>query len=149
MPIAWADKPGLQAHLNDAGYYTIRRDGVFNAVRTSDNATGPDIDTAVQALIDSYDPVDFVKSEKREEIKAEGLSRITSIFPALSDLDELKLEQDRWLSIAPAARQPTTDYQKAIDIYVAARNAIRSIDSETDWTVVNAYDVVTGPSWPV
>jgi hypothetical protein len=149
MPITWSNKPGLQSHLNENGYYTIRRDGVFNAVRTSDNATGPDIDTAVQALIDGYDPIDFAKTEKRDEIKAEGLSRITDVFPAINDLDELKLEQERWLSIAPAARQPTTDYQKAINIYVAARNAITSINTESDWTVVNAYDVVTGPSWPV
>lgn len=149
MPISWANKPGLQAHLNENGYYTIRRDGVFNAFRASDNATGPDIDTAVQALIDGYDPIDFVKAEKGDEIKREALARVNSIFPSISSLDELKLEQERWLSLAPVGIQPTPDYQKAIDIYVAAINAVAQNAAETDWLIVSAYDVNAGPSWPI
>jgi hypothetical protein len=139
--------PGLAEHLEQNGYRVIKRDGVFVGYDSNGNSSEL-IDSAINSLIDGYDPIDFVKAEKGDEIKSEGLARISAVFPAINDLDELKLEQERWLSIAPAARQPTTDYQQAIDIYVAARNAITSINSETDWTVVNAYDVVTGPSWP-
>lgn len=139
--------PGLAENLEQSGYRVIKRDGVFVGY-DSDGNSSELIDSAINVLIAGYDPIDFVKAEKSDAIKAEGLSRISAVFPALNDLDELKLEQERWLSIAPAARQPTTDYQQAIDIYVAARNAITSINSETDWAVVNAYDVVTGPAWP-
>jgi len=140
--------PGLAEHLEQNGYRVIKRDGVFVGYDSNGNSSEL-IDSAINSLIDGYDPIEFAKAEKRDAIKVEGLSRISAVFPAINDLDELKLEQERWLSIAPAARQPTSDYQKAINIYVAARNAITSINSETDWTVVNAYDVVTGPSWPV
>ena len=149
MSIVWTSKPGLQAYLNENGYYTVRQDGVFNSFRIADNASGPDIDTAVQALIDGYDPIDFVKTEKGDEIKQEALARVNSIFPSISSLDELKLEQERWLSLAPVGIQPTPDYQKAIDIYVAAINAVAENEAETDWLIVSAYDVNTGPSWPI
>ena len=140
--------PGLAENLKQNGYQVIKRDGVFVGY-DSDGNSSEIIDSAINALIAGYAPLETARSLKVAEIKSEGLSRISAVFPALSDLDELKLEQERWLSIAPAARQATTDYQQAIDIYVAARNAITSINSETDWTVVNAYDVLTGPSWPI
>lgn len=139
--------PGLAEHLEQNGYRVIKRDGVFVGYDSNGNLSEL-IDSAINSLIANYDPLHFAKAEKRDAIKVEGLSRISAVFPAINDLDELKLEQERWLSIAPAARQPTTDYQQAIDIYVAARNAITSINSETDLSVVIAYDVVTGPSWP-
>jgi hypothetical protein len=140
--------PGLAEHLEQNGYRVIKRDGVFVGYDSDGNSSDL-IDSAINALISAYDPIDFVKVEKGDEIKQEALARVNSIFPSISSLDELKLEQERWLSLAPVGIQPTPDYQKAIDIYVAAINAVAQNAAETDWLIVSAYDVNTGPSWPL
>ena len=83
-----------------------------------------------------------------ETIKAEGEKRLQAIFPALNDLDEIKLVSEQWKSIATAARQPTPDFQKAIDTYQAAKAAIQTAKGFTTQAEVDAYDVVTDPGWP-
>lgn len=62
--------------------------------------------------------------QRRKEIKDAGLALINVIFPALKDIDEIKFQAEFWLSIAPAARQATDDFQYAIDIYTIVKQSI-------------------------
>ena len=105
-------------------------------------------DVAVQAIIDAYDAIPQAQDDKIEELKAEGLRRIQLIFPSISDFDELDFATEQYLSVAPAARQPTTGFQSAIDIRQAAKNAIVFIKSLTILTEIENYDVVNIPAWP-
>jgi hypothetical protein len=91
---------------------------------------------------------DRLRNEKIQELKEEGLSRIKAIMPAISDFDTLELVREMWLSIAPAARSATADFQSIIDIYQAARDGVVFLNGATDGEV-SSYDVITSPSWPV
>jgi len=70
----------------------------------------------------------IIETEVRRvaEIKIAGLALINAIFPAIKDLDEIKFQAEFWLSIAPASRQATADFQSVIDIYAIAKQAIIS-----------------------
>ena len=89
-----------------------------------------------------------VKQEKRDELRQEALRLINVVFPAINDMDELALVREQWLSIAPAARQATVDFQKMLDTFIAARNAITTINGLATPVAVNNYDVVNDPTWP-
>jgi len=82
------------------------------------------------------------------QIKAEGLSRVNALFPAITDLDQIDFFGEFWLSIAPAARQPTVDFQKIIDIRAAAKAAIVNVKTFTTQAQIDAYDPTTDPGWP-
>ena len=119
----------------------VHRDNVAEAI-------DPAEETAIQAIIDSYDPLPYAKREKIKELKAEGLSRIQVIFPSIGNFDDLDLVREQWLSIAPAARQATTDFQTMIDTAQAGKAARVEINALTTIAEVEAYDVVNTPSWP-
>ena len=129
---------GLHELIGEAGFSFSQVDGVWVS---SD-------DTAVQLIIDSYDPLEDYKTTKKDEVKAEGLNRINIQFPAIQSVDEIKFYAEFWQSIAPAARQATTDFQKVIDIYTAAIAAISTINSYTLESEVNNYDPLIDPIWP-
>lgn len=114
-------------------------------VHTDDAGVG----AVVQAHIVGGYLLKKAKRLKREELKAKALSQIQLVFPAINDIDELKLVREQWLSTAPAARQATTDFQQMIDIYQAAVKAISSINALNTTTEIEAYDVVNDPAWPV
>lgn len=88
------------------------------------------------------------KQAKLAELKQEGLSRIQAVLPGISNWDVLELERERWLSIAPASRNPTAAYQSVIDIYQAGRTAAIAINALANTAAVNAYDVNASPAWP-
>ena len=136
--INYIEKPGLCDAITAAGFNLVDADGVF----VSEN------DVAVQAIIDSYDPLPYAKKEKINELKTEGLSRINVVFPAVTDFDELDLIREQWLSIAPAARQPTADFQTMIDIVQAGKIARQAINAMTIVAEIQAYDVAIDPVWP-
>jgi hypothetical protein len=69
-------------------------------------------------------------------------------MPAINNFDTLELVREMWLSVAPAARSATTDFQMIIDIYQEARAGVVFLNSASDGEVAS-YDVVTSPSWPV
>ena len=102
-------------------------------------------DVAVQAIINAYDPLPDYKTERVAAIKAEGLDRIQAVFPAINSFDELALVRELFLSILPAARSPTANWQRMIDIYTAGRNAITAVNSATTQAQVDAVS----PAWPV
>jgi len=128
--------------VEDAGHSVkgVTTDGVFSWVSTDD--------TAVQLIIDAYDANPEAQKDKIEELKLEGLRRIQLIFPSISDFDELDFATEQYLSIAPAARQPTTNFQSAIDIRQAAKSAISFINTLGTLTAIADYDVVNTPAWP-
>lgn len=102
-------------------------------------------DAAVQAIIDGFDPLPEYKAEKVKVIKADGLSRIQQVFPAIKDFDDLQFTRELYLSIAPAARQPTTQWQRMLSIYTAGQTAITAVNNATTQAQVDAVS----PAWPV
>jgi hypothetical protein len=91
---------------------------------------------------------DRKKDQTLQEIKDETLKRVQKIFPAVSNFDELVLEKERWLSIAPAARNPTAKYQDMIDIVSAAITAYSTVKGYTTEAEVREFNVPVDPSWP-
>lgn len=101
-------------------------------------------DAAVQAIIDAYNPLPDYKATKIDAIKADGLARIQALFPAIAGFDELALVREMYLSIALAARTPTANWQRMIDIYTAGNNAITTVNAATTKAQI---DAVTA-AWP-
>ncbi len=136
---------GLHELLESAGFAVHFRDNELLGTRIDG---GNYIDAECQVVIDSYDPLPHAKRDKIRELKVEGLSRVQSVFPAIKNFDDLDLVREQYLSVAPAARQPTTDFQTAIDIVGAGRSAVVAINALNDYSSVIAYDVVLSPAWP-
>jgi hypothetical protein len=101
-------------------------------------------ESAAQTIIDACDILPEWKETRIAGIKAEGLSRIQAVLPGITSFDTLELIREVWLSIAPAARAPTSPFNSVINIYSAGRTAILSIKAAT---TVAQVDAVT-PSWP-
>ena len=140
--ITWTEKGhGLIDALDAVGIQKVTKDNVVSIYPIEREAEA-------QAIIDSYDHLPDVKKSKIAELKVEGLSRIQIVFPAINDFDELDLIREQWLSIAPAARQATTDFQVMIDTAQAGKAARAEINALTTIAEVEAYDVVNTPSWP-
>lgn len=99
---------------------------------------------AVQAFIDSYNPLPYLKTTTKQSIKDTGLARMKVVYPAIVDADFADLIFDLWRSIVPASRAPVTDFQKLLDIRLAMRNAITSVTASNSLAEVRA--VV--PAWP-
>jgi hypothetical protein len=129
---------GLHAAIAAAGHRLEQRDGIWVS----------DDDIAVQAIIDSYDALLDIKSDKIAAIKAEGLRRLQLIFPAIDSVDEIKLIGELWQSIAQAARSPTASMTKVINTYQAAVAAIAVVNGYVTAAEVNAYNPLTSPAWP-
>lgn len=126
--------PGLHDAIAAAGHWLEQRSGLWVS---SD-------DTAVQAIINSYNPLPSYKTAKINAIKADGLSRVQSTFPAIRDFEDLALIRELWLSILVAARAATPTWQRMIDTYTAGKNAIATVNAATTQAQVDA--VV--PAWP-
>ena len=133
---------GLHDAIEAAGLHGVEhRNGITVAIIPSE-------ETAIQAIIDTYDPLEDLKKEKITSLKKEGLRRVQILFPAISNFDELDLLKEQWLSIAPAARQPTADFQTLIDLLQVGKSAITVINALTIVADVKSYNVATDPVWP-
>lgn len=136
MAINYIEKgSALHAAIGAAGHRLWQENGVWKSTN----------DTAVQAIIDAFDPLPNYKADRIAAIKADGLARIQAVFPAINSFDELVLIRELFLSVLPAARSPTANWQRMIDIYTAGRNAVIAVNSATTKAQV---DAVT-PAWPV
>lgn len=135
------NKRGLRAHLESLGWTMRQRGGTWFAR----NAAGLEDDAACQATINAYDELPAVKADKVTAIKADGLTRIQFVFPAVRDLEELRLLSNIIQSIAPAARQLTAPMQKASAIWIAAQDAIALVNAAM---TAGQAEAVT-PAWPV
>lgn len=139
MALVFGDKGryrSLKRELAEAGFpYRVR--GGLPVYDVANEAT-------MQAIIDAFDEVQAERDIKIADIKTEGLSRIQALFPAIKDLDDLDIEAERWLSIVPAARQPTVKYGTMIAIYLAAKQGIADVNSAQTVQAVQAVGVI----WP-
>ena len=135
----------LHDHLEGNGFAIHFYDNIL--IGTHHDGSPCD-DADCQAAIDSYNPVPGPKKEKIAELKAEGLRRIQAVFPAIDDFDELDLVREQFLSVKPAARNATPDFQNLIDVVTAGKAAASIIKGFTDRGPVIGYDVVSDPSWP-
>jgi hypothetical protein len=86
----------------------------------------------------------MAKRQKIAAMKAEAVERIQTRFPAITDFDVLQLLREVYLSISPAARAPTTNWQWLIDHYTAGQNAAASVNAASTIAQVNAVT----PTWP-
>ena len=84
------------------------------------------------------------KERRILQIKSDGLAHIAAEFPVVTNFDLLLLIREIWLSIAPAARQPTTPLTFAINTYQAGTTAIAAVHAATTIAQVDAVTV----SWP-
>jgi len=89
------------------------------------------------------------KPPKLKLLKAEGLRRIQLVMPAITDYDALDLVREQWLSILPAARDATPNFQLLIDVVTAGKAAASDVNAMTDVATIDAYDVTAAPGWPV
>lgn len=103
---------------------------------------------AEQALRDPASNVELAKQLKRDALRREALARVRVKLPALNTFAEVELVREQWLSIAPAARQPTATFQYLIDVVQAARAAATSINALATAAEVMAYDIQATPGWP-
>lgn len=84
------------------------------------------------------------KLRRRWEIKRAGMQRIQVRFPAIDSFDALQLVRELYLSIAPAARQPTADWQWLINTFAAGQTALDAVAAATTIAQVDAVS----PAWP-
>jgi len=101
------------------------------------------------AIAQAAEVLPIAVENKISDLKAEAMSRITARIPGIGSIDQLNLIKEFWLSVAPAARAPTSDFQYVIDVYQEAKDTIVLLKAMTDATIVEAYDPVNDPSWPV
>ena len=138
MAINYTEKGyGLHLAVAAAGHW-LRR---INTVWTSDN------DSAVQAIINSYDPLPYSKQTANDEIKATALEKIQTIFPAIPDIDTVNLIAEIWQSLVSQAKSPTTNMQTVISIYTAAKGGIQSVNAATDQAGIDS--AVAAITWPI
>jgi hypothetical protein len=142
MALNYTEKgSGMHEAIRDAGYVARWVDNIFATPNIGD-------EPAIQTIIDTYDQLAAVKVDKIIELKAEGLARIQTIYPAINDWDDLDLVRDQYLSVAPAARQATAEFQAMIDIFQAGKDAATVIAALATIANVEAYDAVNTPVWP-
>lgn len=84
------------------------------------------------------------KVRRKLEIKREGAERMKTRFEALRDFETVQLIREVLLSVVPAARQLTVDFQWLSDTYSAGKTAVAAVEAAT---TVAQVDAVT-PAWP-
>lgn len=85
-----------------------------------------------------------LKRRRANLITTEALDRIQAVLPEVSNMATAQLVRELWLSIAPAARQPTAKMGQVIAIYAAWHAALAEIKACASPECVAA--VV--PVWP-
>lgn len=139
----------LNDELENQGYSIRRTDDIY--LNEDNSPISAEDEIAIQAIINSFDPLPFAKAEKKAELKTEGLRRANliyssddDVFPSIGHLKlMLDIENTYDRSGAPAARlislnQHLTAYEDALSV----------INAITDWQDAMAYDVVNAPAWP-
>ena len=137
------EKRGILQHLNGLGFTYSWVDNILTAADVP----------ALLLAADAYDPLDYVKSLKVEEIKQESRVRANAIYPFI-DVEAGEAEafyqfaEDIYLSIAPASRQPVSGNLLAFQNVKNARvSAIATVNGYTTEAEVDAYDAVNTPAW--
>lgn len=127
---------GLWKAIRAAGHTLDGKDGVYTA----------DDPVAVQSIINSYDPLPDQKADAVTGVRATALSKIQSVFPFLDNYEVVNFMAEFWQSIASAARSPTANMTKVINVYTAAKNGIANINAATTKAGIDA--AVAAIVWP-
>lgn len=85
-----------------------------------------------------------LKRQRAHAITAAALARIQSVLPEVSNMATAQLVRELWLSIAPAARQPTAKMGQVIAIHQAWGDALQAV--KACGTAGCVADVT--PAWP-
>lgn len=85
-----------------------------------------------------------IKHQRANAITTDALARIQSVLPDVSNMATAQLVRELWLSIAPAARQPTAKMGQVIAIYQAWGDALQQVKACTAPACVAAVT----PAWP-
>ena len=146
MAIIYREKGlGLWKAIYAAGFPKFgSTNGVFHV--NLDNPVDTSQDATVQAIIDAYDPLPDQKADAIAGIKATALAKMQTIFPALADIDTVNLVAELWQSIASAARSPTANMTKVINVYTAAKSGIANVNAATTKADIDA--AVAAIVWP-
>jgi len=121
---AWVVTPDFR---NDESWFIISTGKIkeFELGESPDALVSQTFPTAIQTQLD--------EALRVSEIRSAGLSLIQTTFPALNDIEEISFQAEFWLSIALSSRQPTAKFQKVIDIYQLAKEAIANgVTQEVD-----------------
>ena len=140
------DKRDYWVSINNEELMLQNIDGVISVVE-GQGITTLELEAIPDSLVEEW-KINELKRIKIEETKTEGLSRIQAVIPAITDFDTLQLVKEMILSIAPTARQLTTNIQSASDIYQAGSDAISVLNNYTTLNEINNFDVVNDVSWP-
>lgn len=97
-----------------------------------------------------YEIVDTIDLREQRVIETtqEGLRRIQGYMPGLVSLYVLEPLRELWLSIAPAARQPTATMTSVINLYAYGRDKILWLRNTATLAQVEAYNPTTDTGWP-
>lgn len=88
------------------------------------------------------------KAQKILELKDEAVNRMTGRLAGITNFDQVQIMREQYLSIDAGSRTPTTDFQFIIDNWQAGKDAAVVINGLNE-AAVDAYNVTTGPTWPV
>ena len=104
--------------------------------------------SSIVAYDGSAAEIEQLRQDKLDELLLEAESRMRASVPGIDSFETFELIREMFLSIAPAARQPTAAFQSVFDIYQAGKSARATIKGFTTKAQITAYDVTTDPSWP-
>lgn len=147
MAVNYVEKGiGLWQAIRAAGFQKFMGvNGIYYV--DPDHPTDTSQDAAVQAIINSYDPLPLYKSDAVVGIKATALAKMQTLFPAIIDINMVLLIAELWKSIAAAARSPTANWTTLINIYTAAVGGIANVNAATTQAGVDA--AVAAIVWPI
>ncbi len=85
------------------------------------------------------------RRNKIDQIVSEGVRRISAVIPELDSLNKISVVAALW----PVLDNPgaNSDFARARDIYVYARNLVNFAKTATD-TQLDSFDPPTDPNWP-
>lgn len=92
--------------------------------------------------------LEVCKENKELDIKNYALVLINSVIPGVRSFDDIQLAREQWLSIDPAARNSTVNFQYAIDVHQAAYSGVSSVNALTTVAEVTSFDPDIDITWP-
>jgi hypothetical protein len=146
MAVNYVEKGiGLWDAIYAAGYSKFGGvDGVYYV--NPDNRADTSHDAAVQAIINGYDPLPAYKATAVTGIKATAIQKIQTIFPFLDNIDVVNFVAELWQSLVSAAKSPTANMTKVINVYTTAKTGIANVNAATSNTGVDS--AVAAIVWP-
>lgn len=117
-------------------------------------------ESAIQAIIDNYDPIADAKIDKIVDIKCEAAKRAGDYLNFARKLwketgngplvyDFMMVHRNLLQFMTPSAKGTDSEYEGMLAVQQACKGGIDAINALGDIGMVNSYDVKTDPAWPV